>query len=297
MKIVPNDRVRRRGRPGDAAFHLRIDDSLSERAERLRSGIAGIGIQAVPVDRPTIDRGGVPVFRRPRGSSSRANVRVSPIEGASPTRPAAVCWSPIWITPRRKVPVVSTAAPQWITDPSAHKTPDKRPSRPTSRSSTEPARTVSPDVSASIRWIACRYSARSAWARGPRTAGPLLRFSSLKWMPAASAARPISPSSASTSRTRCPLPIPPIDGLQDISPIVSRRWVSNSVRAPTRAADRGSLAVRHALHRSPLRRNAQSLTLRPCYTRAAARFIAPIGCNRPSSNVLDHVWNSCLSII
>ena len=87
-----------------------------------------------------------------------------------------------------------------------------------------------------VCWIACRYSARSAWARGPRTAGPLLRFSSLKWMPAASAARPISPSSASTSRTRCPLPIPPIDGLQDISPIVFRRWVSNSVRAPMRAA-------------------------------------------------------------
>ena len=55
-------------------------------------------------------------------------------------------------------------------------------------------------------------------------------------MPAASAARPITPSSASISQTRCPLPMPPMDGLQDISPTVSRRCVSSSVRAPTRAA-------------------------------------------------------------
>src|SRR5438128_2191803 len=36
-------------------------------------------------------------------------------------------------------------------------------------------------------------------------------------MPPASATRPIRPSSASTSRTRCPLPRPPIAGLQDIA--------------------------------------------------------------------------------
>ena len=40
-------------------------------------------------------------------------------------------------------------------------------------------------------------------------------------MPAASAARPMIPSSASISRTRWPLPMPPMAGLQDISPI---RW-------------------------------------------------------------------------
>src|SRR6478609_369717 len=55
-------------------------------------------------------------------------------------------------------------------------------------------------------------------------------------MPAASAARPISPSSASTSRTRCPLPTPPMAGLQDISPRVATLWVSSKVRAPQRAA-------------------------------------------------------------
>ena len=55
-------------------------------------------------------------------------------------------------------------------------------------------------------------------------------------MQAASAARPMMPSSASISRTRWPLPIPPIAGLQDIAPIVAALLVSSSVRAPIRAA-------------------------------------------------------------
>src|SRR5207248_8178234 len=50
------------------------------------------------------------------------------------------------------------------------------------------------------------------------------------------ATRPINPSRASISRTRCPLPSPPMAGLQDISPIVLRLWVSSSVRAPARTA-------------------------------------------------------------
>src|SRR6202043_3166875 len=55
-------------------------------------------------------------------------------------------------------------------------------------------------------------------------------------MPAASATRAISPSSASTSRTRWPLPSPPIAGLQDIAPMVANRWVTSAVAAPMRAA-------------------------------------------------------------
>src|SRR6516225_1213304 len=56
------------------------------------------------------------------------------------------------------------------------------------------------------------------------------------WIPARSIARPIMPSSASISRTRWPLPSPPIAGLHDISPIVARLCVNSSARAPTRAA-------------------------------------------------------------
>src|ERR1700733_9662033 len=55
-------------------------------------------------------------------------------------------------------------------------------------------------------------------------------------MPAASAARAITPSSASISRTRWPLPRPPIAGLHDISPIVAKRCVTSAVDAPQRAA-------------------------------------------------------------
>src|SRR5262245_62011019 len=45
----------------------------------------------------------------------------------------------------------------------------------------------------------------------------------------------MTPSSASISRTKCPLPNPPIAGLQDMAPIVSKRWVRRSVFAPARA--------------------------------------------------------------
>ena len=48
-------------------------------------------------------------------------------------------------------------------------------------------------------------------------------------MPPASATRPIRPSSASISRTRWPLPSPPIAGLQDIAPMVANRWVTSAV--------------------------------------------------------------------
>src|SRR5215472_1816043 len=55
-------------------------------------------------------------------------------------------------------------------------------------------------------------------------------------MPARSVARAMIPSSASISRTRWPLPSPPMAGLQDISPIVVGLWVTRRVRAPRRAA-------------------------------------------------------------
>src|SRR4051794_41471635 len=54
-------------------------------------------------------------------------------------------------------------------------------------------------------------------------------------MPPASPTRPIRPSRASTSRTRWPLPRPPIAGLQDIAPTVEKRCVTRAVAAPIRA--------------------------------------------------------------
>src|SRR5436309_9867595 len=55
-------------------------------------------------------------------------------------------------------------------------------------------------------------------------------------MPARSAIRPIRPSRASISRTRWPLPSPPIAGLQDMAPTVANRCVIRAVRAPIREA-------------------------------------------------------------
>src|SRR5688500_12121908 len=55
-------------------------------------------------------------------------------------------------------------------------------------------------------------------------------------MPVRSMTRPMIPPSASISRTRCPLAIPPIAGLHDICPTRSRFSVINPVSAPSRAA-------------------------------------------------------------
>ena len=219
--------------------------------------IAWVGIQAVPVDGPTIEPRRRAGLQPAQGQFQPRQCPGQSDRGRLPDPSRCGCCSPIWITPRRKVPVVSTAAPQWMTDPSAHKTPTNghrarspgpRPNRPAgSAQAFRPA----------VRCIACRYSSRSAWARGPRTAGPLLRFSSLKWMPAASAARPISPSSASTSRTRCPLPIPPIEGLHDISPIV-RSDGSAAASGRRGVRPRPRLRSRHAHRQPPPRRNVQS---------------------------------------
>ena len=71
---------------------------------------------------------------------------------------------------------------------------------------------------------------------GPCIAGPLLRLSIRNWMPVASMAKPMAPPRASISRTICPLPTPPMAGLQLIWAMVSRLLVTSAVFAPKRAA-------------------------------------------------------------
>ncbi len=73
-------------------------------------------------------RGGVPVFSRPSAKPQRSRVEERPIAGASPTRPAGICFSPIWMRPRRNVPVVRTTAPVARIRPSARRTAETRPS-------------------------------------------------------------------------------------------------------------------------------------------------------------------------
>ena len=52
-----------------------------------------------------------------------------------------------------------------------------------------------------------------------------------------SAALAISPPSASSSRTRCPFPVPPIAGLQGMLPTASRLIVKTTVRSPILAQE------------------------------------------------------------
>jgi len=66
-----------------------------------------------------------------------------------------------------------------------------------------------------------------------------------------SAALAIRPSNTSSSRTRWPLPTPPIDGLHDICPASSARNVSRPTRAPRRAA---AAAASHPAWPAPITR-------------------------------------------
>ena len=84
------------------------------------------------------------------------------------------------------------------------------------------------------------YSRRSAWARREWTAGPLPRLSTRYWMQAWSAALAISPPRASSSRTRWPLPVPPMAGLQGMLPTASRLMVKHRVASPSRAQARAA---------------------------------------------------------
>ncbi len=71
-------------------------------------------------------------------------------------------------------------------------------------------------------------------------AGPLLRLSMRNWMPVASMARAMAPPRASISRTICPLPTPPMAGLQLIWAMVSRLLVKQCrFRAHPRSGQRG----------------------------------------------------------
>ncbi len=61
-------------------------------------------------------------------------------------------------------------------------------------------------------------------------------FRRRNWMPTASVTSPMMPPSASTSRTRWPLAMPPTAGLHDICAIKSRLSVNRAVFSPRRAA-------------------------------------------------------------
>jgi hypothetical protein len=67
----------------------------------------------------------------------------------------------------------------------------------------------------------------------PKRPAPFLVLSIRNWRPVMSVRCPITPPNASISRTKCPLAKPPMAGLQDICPIVSKLVVARRVDTPS----------------------------------------------------------------
>ena len=157
------------------------------------------------------------------------------MDAGSPLRPAVNRFSPMWIRPLRNVPVVRTTTPDATRRPSRSSIPATRPA--TKRTSVTSACLIKRfGVRSRIRRMTYRYPALSAWARGDHTAGPRLVLSSRNCIPASSAATPMTPPSASISRTRWPFAIPPMAGLHDICAMRSAFIVYNAVFKPICAA-------------------------------------------------------------
>ena len=101
-------------------------------------------------------RAGVPVLRRPIWRPSAAKRSASLTAGGAPKRPAAIRVSPMWMRPRRNVPVVTTTAPA-VERAAIGKHDAGYGARPTTvRSSTPPSMTVRPGVAAIAACIAWR---------------------------------------------------------------------------------------------------------------------------------------------
>ena len=194
-----------------------VGDPLGQQRERHgRSSSAGLHAPAPPSrSSAPSSRGGVPVFSRPSGKPEPverlgqrrrpaladpagrhrllADMDLAAQEGAGGQHHRAARDAPRHraVAPRRRaVRRLPGRRPRPRRSPGSRLRRERRLHRPAGRACGRPG------------------------PAGPRTAGPLLRLSSRNWIPAASAARPITPSSASISRTRWPLPRPPIAGLQ-----------------------------------------------------------------------------------
>ena len=147
------------------------------------------------------------------------------------------------MSPLRKVPVVMMVACAWMARPSRSLRPVTR-GRPSSGCTVSSWNSRS-TTSACLMWrfgsfsrrrrMATRYCALSHWARGLQTAGPREVLRRRNWMPTESATSPMMPPRASISRTRWPLAMPPMAGLQDIWAMRSRFRVKSAVRRPIRA--------------------------------------------------------------
>ena len=150
-------------------------------------------------------------------------------------RPPATCRRPMCINPRRKVPAVMTTARARSVAPQMVRTPVTSPFS-VSTSVTSSCQMCRCSVCSSLCRHVVMNRARSHCARGLHMAGPFERFSIRNCMAVASVTSPIPPPSASTSRTICPLAMPPTAGLQLICATLFMSMVTRQVSAPMRAA-------------------------------------------------------------
>src|SRR5579872_1828040 len=184
-------------------------------------------------------RGGVPVLSRRNGKPSAARLPDNPIAGASPNRPSAFTSSPRKVLPPRNVPVARTTARPRSILPSEVRTPATAPNSVTMLST----------IAGTIVRFGCRsrcsrarraYEGLSACARSARTAAPLLSLSQRTCSEVASIKTPISPPSASISRTSWPFALPPTLGLHGSVQIFDGSPVTSSVSTPRRALARAA---------------------------------------------------------
>ena len=159
---------------------------------------------------------------------------VSEFAAISPCGPPCHEHSPMMILLLKYTPQQSTTARQATVDPVVVSTPTTAPFFVRIRQISA-WRSVRFSQSSTALRILSWYAFLSACARSECTAGPLPVFSIRDWMNTSSIARPISPPSASSSRTRCPFAVPPIDGLHGIIASESRFSVVRSVLCPIRA--------------------------------------------------------------
>ena len=137
--IAADHRMRRLGRLRDVASDLRVHRACEFDAEHLRGRYRRPWASKAFDSRWCAHRAAAAC----PSSSGRAAIRASRIarqarrDGASPMRPAEIFTGPIWMRPRRKVPVVTTTAPQASRRPSAVSTARTRPSA-ISRSTASP---------------------------------------------------------------------------------------------------------------------------------------------------------------
>ena len=218
--------------------------------DRHRRAVRRVSRQAIV--RPS-SRGGVPVFRRPRRGPPPPAVRRARSRFSSPTRPAGIGSSPIWIRPCKNVPVVKTTAPVvkrpaidglYAGDSISFSTgnPSPRLRQPRYAVPSPGVATESPAGRACGR-LGCVAAHRRPLAAIENLGTGFRRHRR---------PRPMTPSRASISRTRCPFPSPPIAGLHDMTPRPSRRkGHQGRPRAKPRRSPR-PLRSRHARRRPRL---------------------------------------------